>query len=1125
MLYKLKIKELNKIQKNAMSKELIKEHYEWEDKRLFSYILGEVPKEREIYRYSGKELSGEELEQNEIIKKINEIIKKYNYSMKIEQKDFYELEKEYEKLEKYKEKYYTSYYDVINGMKFNKIIMISGPGGIGKSQFLFEFSEKVSKKFNYLCLYGKYCENIENDIFKDIVKNMKNDRFYFIIDAINEFNECLREKIYKFINDNRNNSNLRVIISLRDFSMAEKEIQRLKKLVDIEEIFTGVDPDNALEKISEKYNLDLSIYDRLLYDNNPLHLKLIIKSISENQLINKGLKPITKGTYIYEHFIKNVLTKNDWNITKKIIGEMFKNKSKEIKVDELNKLNITDFNAYMNKMKTNNFVGTYDYNNDTFIYFINETLTDYLIARFLFDNLDGLNISETKEYISKIVKVFYSIHDQVILMLFEKYEDNIEIAIKIIKETALNNYLDIEIFNELNLSTNNMTKIQKLLKVNIPLEQLLIRAGGNESNPFNCTNFLNDKLKKIYDKKQLNIVGYDVKKIRHKLKVYVQTVSKFNYDKKYIEEKFWYAVWCSSLVNKLNRTLAKKLIFEITNIHSEYINKLISIYSEVKDEYIQEMVVQVLSSLKKNNKIIKKFFNRINVIDFCNIKNLYFISNYLYGKENYEKMEKTNYILDTDKRIDNNILKFLHRIFFTYKYDYDFFGFETYNSSITFQTKFLKEEKKAIIKVNSFIKNHFKCLNNNECNSTYFKENFIDKKFSINEEEIEDRVIYLAWQKIFKTYMKKYNIKIKDLDNIYVYEEEEKGIIYKALELSFSKINGSMTCNYFTNEFEIYGDYKGYQFNLYDRYDEKAEIYYPVAVFNQDIENLDNKTLKKIIVPEKKNIKWVEDSELSLNNIKKIIEPITYKNEKYYMLYGSIRLDEKSDDEYGNSWIDTYIINLAIDENYNLCGISNEDRKYTIETNKYRGNFEDYKNENYKMTTSLYSASDLSNIYVTTDFNLPPSIIIKEFDLHYNKFSSSWNGVNEEKIILVNNNEGMWYRKGCSGTLYIKKKYYDILIKKHNYKYFCFTEKYHPKTGYCQDSALQIQINSDGSIEKYKHYKSHKHYSRQQNAECKKCIVYKKEKEDEKKWKNNKFYDLLIENIEEIWEDYDESDN
>ena len=50
MLYKLKIEELNKIQKNAMSKDLIKEHYEWEDKRLLSYILGEVPIERELYR-------------------------------------------------------------------------------------------------------------------------------------------------------------------------------------------------------------------------------------------------------------------------------------------------------------------------------------------------------------------------------------------------------------------------------------------------------------------------------------------------------------------------------------------------------------------------------------------------------------------------------------------------------------------------------------------------------------------------------------------------------------------------------------------------------------------------------------------------------------------------------------------------------------------------------------------------------------------------------------------------------------------------------------------------------------------------------------------------------------------
>ena len=41
-------------------------------KGYFRYILGEVPLEREIYRYSGKELSKEDLEQNDIVKKLIE---------------------------------------------------------------------------------------------------------------------------------------------------------------------------------------------------------------------------------------------------------------------------------------------------------------------------------------------------------------------------------------------------------------------------------------------------------------------------------------------------------------------------------------------------------------------------------------------------------------------------------------------------------------------------------------------------------------------------------------------------------------------------------------------------------------------------------------------------------------------------------------------------------------------------------------------------------------------------------------------------------------------------------------------------------------------------------------------
>ena len=110
-----------------------------------------------------------------------------------------------------------------------------------------------------------------------------------------------------------------------------------------------------------------------------------------------------------------------------------------------------------------------------------------------FDKIKDLSIREVKSDINEMIKVFYSIQDKIILMLFEKYENNIEIAIKIIKETELKDYLNIDIFNETILNDINIKKIQKNFKPNIHIKKLLVNAGGNENNPFNCKNFLNSK--------------------------------------------------------------------------------------------------------------------------------------------------------------------------------------------------------------------------------------------------------------------------------------------------------------------------------------------------------------------------------------------------------------------------------------------------------------------------------------------------------------------------------------------------------------------------------------------------------------------------------------------------------
>lgn len=1109
----MNIKEINKMQNDCIKNTLVAESYEWENKHLTSYLIGKIPLERERYRYSGRELTKEQLEQNNIIEKINNILKKYNNTMTLSNQELIDLENLYEKLDLYIERAMTSYYEIKKQLKFNIVFLLNGPGGIGKSQFLYEFSNELKDKFEYLCIYGKYCDCIYENIFDEIREIIQSRKFYFIIDAFNELKEEIRDNLIKFIQDNKNNNNLRIIISYRDNSLAEKEIEKIKKVIDQEEIFTGVSADDALEKISEKYNLDLSIYSRLLYDNNPFHLKLIINSISNNQLKTRNLNPIAKGTYIYEHFIKKVMSIKEWKATKKIVQKMLDNNEKNIKYKDAKLILDKDLASYITKMKSNNFLDSYISDKEEYLYFINETLTDYLIARMLFEEISDMSLADIIEYINKIVKIFYSIHVPIILMLIEKYEKKIEMAIKIIKESVLFNYFDLEVLNEADISDKNMKKIATILTPNHDINEIFKIAGGNENNPFNCSNYLNKKLLLFFENNQFNFNKYEKIRIRNKLKIYVQTVSKFDYNKKYLDEKLCFGIWSASIVDKTIRALAKKLIFEITNDNPDYITILIKAYNKINDDYIKEAIIQVLCSLERENKKIINFFKRINTREMLNINNLYYIDDYLYKQENYLKYNKLNLIDYRNKRRNNNIIKFLNRVFFINKEDYDFLGIDIYDKSIKFSTTFLEENKRKIMKINEYINKNFKCLKNSEnCNSYYFKKLFIDEKYPIRDKEVLPIKIYLAWQQVFKRYLKKYKIKIKDLENSRAYEEIEKGLAFKALDLSLSDIIGSISCNYFTTSFDVDNDYKGYQQNWFNYYNEKSDIFYPISVYNEKVEKLNNKVLKRIELPEIKDLKWVNDDKLGLKNILNLIEPIEINNEEWYLIYGSLRIDEKSNNEYGNAWIDTYVINLAINENHNLSFCSEDDRVYTIETKTYRGNLNDIKSQNYSQSSSLNNSSDFQDLFTITDFNIPPTDIIKEFNLHYNKYNTSWDNDNGEEIILINNNKGSWYKEGCTGSIYLKKQYYELIQSKYNCKYFCFTEKFHPQTGYSSESALQVQINSDNTIISYKHYKENLSKINV-NENCQNCLVYQKEKEELKKFNNSKlatFIDGLL---------------
>ncbi len=1101
----MNFKSINDEQNKSMKNSLVQDSYKWDDSNLFSYLRGYLPEQQFFHRYYGKELSTEELEQNKIIQEINKLIGDYNHNITSTKVRFFEIDKLYSKLEKYIDKYLTAYDSIKSQFIFNRTILLNGPGGIGKSQFLYELSQQLPQD-SFLTIYGKYCPTIDINVLNEIQNISKEKRFYFIIDAINELDQVSQDLILKFMKNNKSNRNLRIIVSYRDFSLNSIILNKLKLLADKEELFTGVSADYALEKISQKYNLDLSIYSRLLYDNNPLHLKMIIKSISDNQLNRKGLKAITKGTYIYEHFIKDVLSRKEWCNTKNILDYMVTSQSKRIDGSNLKSILGNDLSQYVKKMKQNQFADTYISEKTEYFYFINETLTDYLIARNLFDKFNNMNEKDIITFVNNIINIFATIQIPIILLLLEKYENDILKAINIIHKSDLNHHFDLNVFNEAVLSSDNMKKLTKYIKPNITISEILRIAGGNEGNPFNCTNYLNDKITNNdiifsfkYDK-------YEKKELRNRIKIYARSISKFNYNQYYLREKLYFGLYLLSVPDKILRSLCEKMIFEIINSDETFIEEIIKFYYKYNDEYIQESIVLILGSFKKNSRSIIDFFKKINDENLVNQNMLYHIDRYLNEEENYAKYSKVNYMNYKGKRKNLKILKFLRSVFFTNKYDYDFFGFDSYSDKIHFQIHFLLDNKNNISEINNYIEKNYTCLYcDNNCSPTHFKELIVDKKFKINEETIIDNDLYLAWENIFKNYLRKHKIKISQLEHEIAVEELDKGIVYKLLDLSFSKICGSVSCNYYTNKFEIYSSDKGFQQNYFNPYHEKHQIFYPISVYSETIEVLNNKVTKQVYIPNIKDIVWVNDASLALNNTIKIISTIEYNSEQWVPIYGSVRFKGNLDNRYGYNWMDTYIFNLAVDENYNLTLSPDNDRKYTIESAIYTGNIHEvYKNQ-FSQTSSLNNSSSCKDEFPPTDFNIPPTEIINYFNLHYCNSTSSWNNSADEIVLLINNNEGSWYNEGVSGSIFFKKTFFDIFFKNHNYKYFCFTEKFIPETGYSSESAMQIQINSDGTILNYKHYKEENKTSKKHNN-CQDCVVYLQQ---EKEKRNFKYEELL----------------
>ena len=89
---------------------------------------------------------------------------------------------------------------------------------------------------------------------------------------------------------------------------------------------------------------------------------------------------------------------------------------------------------------------------------------------------------------------------------------------------------------------------------------------------------------------------------------------------------------------------------------------------------------------------------------------------------------------------------------------------------------------------------------------------------------------------------------------------------------------------------------------------------------------------------------------------------------------------------------------------------------------------------------------------------------MSELDLHYNRKYSTWDNTDGEPIIYCDNNSKYYYNDPITGVIYIKTKYLDEIKKKHQIKYWAYTEKSYLEKGWNEEASMHIEIDENGNI-------------------------------------------------------------
>ena len=229
------------------------------------------------------------------------------------------------------------------------------------------------------------------------------------------------------------------------------------------------------------------ILEDILYSNNALLLGMLCDVLSSEKIANERENGIASVTYILEHYIKNTINKvfknnltcqgiDIWKDTKRVAKWMYRNGKKQINEKSLLSIIKTD-NNFILSMTQMGFINCYEHNGEKNYYFVIDSLTDFLIARSLFEDISRKEYQQQVAIIKSKTGVLYGLEGALIIAIFDNLSPDYVKIIKLLKDTELMQRLDIRDLVKVHFKRDDIEAFQENFK-EIDHNELLMIMGG-----------------------------------------------------------------------------------------------------------------------------------------------------------------------------------------------------------------------------------------------------------------------------------------------------------------------------------------------------------------------------------------------------------------------------------------------------------------------------------------------------------------------------------------------------------------------------------------------------------------------------------------------------------------------